>query len=214
MDIETKQKLYKIFIRLDIVMVILMLAFQQFILAFIFGIPILYIICSEVMRAFWFYFTKPFRFLHRLFTKRLPYGDANYKNNFEVIVFWYFGNIAYFTFLIFLICFFFTYKPYKDGYICRDSEYKVGDTVIVELDSKNKVIGIVEEFWITDDKERLAKISINDKIITANNSIFATTYSSPVIRGHYNTEDENIIIQVFKSGWGLTKNLITSFQEK
>lgn len=204
-----KVKLYKFFIYSDIAFIVIFIGLGLFMPALICALPLMLILLQILFEEFKSYITAPFRYLHRLFTKKL-YHD-HYRNMFETIVFGWFGNIAYFVFLFLVFSFFIAYRPYQDGYVLKNNEYNAGEVVIVELTSKEKVMGIIEETQSGHEKERMIKVSVNGNSMYADRNILSNINSTPVIRGYYITKDENLFIQIAKSGYGWIKNVISSF---
>ncbi len=203
---STGTKIYKWLVRLDIIVAIFFIGTGNFVLGEIIILPLLLILFKGMAGAAWRYFTAPFRYLHAFFTKKLYHNY--YKNNFERIVFGWFGNIAYYVFLFFIFAFIFTYRPYQDGYICRDGKYNVGEVVVVKLASKEKAIGTIEDVQAADNWGDIIKVSVNGEIMETDVNFIKSVRESPIICGHYVTENENFFLQVAKSGWGLIKNII------
>lgn len=103
----------------------------------------------------------PTFWIHQMFTRTLEgsenvYFDENdrrhvkYANNKQLILFGIFGNILYFTFVLYFLVLLFAFTPYNDGFLIKKGFYEVG-TEIVYKNGNEYVSSKVEEITKTEN---------------------------------------------------------------
>ena len=168
--------------------------------------PFMFSLIKELLPMLFKPIIDPLRFLHRLFTNTLPGGKVAeagyYPNKTQYIIFGIGGNIAYYLTLVFLFFLIFPYRPYADGYICKESTFEVGDVVVIKnVDEKS--FATVQDFFVTEEDGNCVVLATNNGTVTAGVSWFdgVSIDNRVTVKGLYVESDENFFVQFGKSAW-------------